>query len=434
MSRTLLHTHGARLSEDIVLAVEGVSRAARRGDPQPPRSLARLLPGVQWSVAGDRSDDEDDDDELDEMIQRRRKGVLKEVSFELAPGQGLGLVGDDATTTLLGLLIGLYPPTTGRIIVRGRIAPLLRFGQLDFSGYTGKASLKVISRFLRWPPDFLRRRWPEIVDFARLEEIDDLGLPPDSLEYSQERTKRLLLSAVMHLDASVYAVFKGFAGKDERMFERCSEVLRQRQQEGCAIVHTAGKVADVAAYCQEAILFEDGAPIMRGRLGLVASVMLERREAAKEKAAGAWRFGRGLLAAGDGGILLGRNGGKIELELDVFGTADVTLGLRLADERGRETTLEYGEVLEATPGIYRLTIVLPGALLEEGSNTATLFATRRLRPGTPEEELQSAEVLSFEVASETGDDEPTPEFGVAGDKGELANPGDVEWDVRRVED
>jgi ABC-type polysaccharide/polyol phosphate transport system ATPase subunit len=477
MSPARLHAHEVGLSENVVVAVEEVSKAAPRPDPQPPRWLARVLPGVQWSALAD-PDLEDEDDDLDEGVTRRQ-GALQPVSFELAAGQGLGLVGNgDATKTLLTLLIGLYPPSTGRIKIRGLVAPLLRFSELNFSGKNGKASLSVMSRFLHWPPDFLRNRWDEIVDFAHLEEVDELGFPPGSIEYDQARTKRLFLSAVMHLDASVYAVLRSFAGSDAVMFERCSELLEQRQREGCAIIQTGKAPADVAQYCHEAILFDEtGAPVFRGRLGAVANVMAERRAIEKRKRAFDVAV-RALLVGNDPEVVLGSQGGTIEIELDVFEAMNVVLRLRFVDSGGNELTVEYSEQVRAEPGIYRLDVAVPPGLLDDGSYTATLLASRPLprkraddeepspdgaqltlegvepRPGNggepapdgaelsadgdepspdAEEPPPAVELLSFEVSSRTGGDGSNPMFGVAAEDGDYAAPGDVEWDVRRIE-
>jgi ABC-type polysaccharide/polyol phosphate transport system ATPase subunit len=425
-----LATH-VRLEEDVLLSVEGISKAAPGPPPQPPQWMARFLPGVQWSAAGTEEDLEDDD--FDEDVDTRRSGVLEEVSFKLAPGEGLGLVGDSVTTqTLLTLVAGLYPPSTGRIAIRGRVAPLLRFSQLNFSSGSGRSSLNVTSRFLHWPPDFLRKRWDEIVDFAQLDEVDELGFPPRSVEYEEARTKRLFLSAVMHLDASVYLVLKAFAGTDTAMAERCCDVLEQRQREGCAILQTGKGPSNVSRFCGEAILFEQGEAVFRGRLGAVANVIAERR--AEERRKKEQRFAvRALLVSEDGEVpILGNEGGTVEIELDVFQNLAVRLTLRFAAEEGRDATLvEHPELFEVTPGIYRLAIQVPAGLIGDGVYTATLVAT-----GQPVEGVDgpppSIEVLSFEISSQT-DTEASPEFGVIVDGGEQANAKDVRWHVRRVE-
>jgi ABC-type polysaccharide/polyol phosphate transport system ATPase subunit len=432
MSRTWLATH-VRLQEGVLLSVDGISKAAPKPPAQPPQWMARFLPGVQWSAEGRDSGEDFEDDDLDHEAEARRAGVLQEVSFELSPGEGLGLVGDtDATQTLMVLLAGLYPPSTGRVAIRGLIAPLFRFSQLNFSGGTGKSSLQVISRFLHWPPDSLKKRWDEIVDFAHLDEVEELGFPPRSVEYEEARTKRLFLSSVMHLDASVYLVFKSFAGSDTAMAERCCDVLEQRQREGCAIVQNGKEPEQVARFCREAILFEEGEAVFRGRLGSVATLMAERRALEEQKQQQRLPV-RALLVSEDEVPILGDEGGTLEIELDVFLNLAVWLTLRFVDEEGREqVAVDSREPLDVTPGIYRVGIRVPPGLIGDGVYTATLVAT-----GGPVEGEEgpppSRELLSFEVSVQTGT-EASPEFGVIADGGDSrAEPKDVRWHVHRVE-
>jgi hypothetical protein len=240
----------------------------------------------------------------------------------------------------------------------------------------------------------------------------------------------------MHLDASVYLVKKAFAGADTAMFERCCDVLEQRQREGCAILQTGKNPEGVARFCGEAILFEEGAPTFRGRLGAVATVMAERR--AMKKREQQQRFAvRALLVSDDGEVpILGAEGGTIEIELDVFQDLAVRLALRFADDEGRhQAEADHRELFEVGPGIYRLAIQVPAGLLSDGVYTATLVATGQ--PVEDEDEPPpTIELLSFEVSSQTdteADTEAGPEFGVIVDGGEQANAKDVRWHVRRVE-
>src|SRR5262245_42646493 len=101
-----LHKH-AELPEGVLLSVEGRPKAEPRPRRQPPRWLARLLPGVQWSatVTPDTDEDVDDDEDLDSPETLGQRATLKEVSFTVSAGEGIALVGDnDATKTLLKLL------------------------------------------------------------------------------------------------------------------------------------------------------------------------------------------------------------------------------------------------------------------------------------------------------------------------------------------
>jgi ABC-type polysaccharide/polyol phosphate transport system ATPase subunit len=435
-----VHLHHTELPDDVLLRVEGLSKAAPQPGYNAPRWVSRVLPGVQWSATGQRQEDieDEEEDELDdELGEKGREGALQEMTFDLAPGEGLGLIGNErAGKTLFTLLAGIYPPSTGRVLVRGRIAPVFRYSELNFAREDTKRSIKVVSRFLGWPPDFLGSRWNEIVDFAHQEEVVDMGFVPGSIEYDAAWTKRLMLSALMHLDATVYTVVKAFAGTDLAMYERCCDVLEQRQREGCAILQVDQRLPALARFCHEAIVFEEGAPVFRGRLGDVAKFMAERREE-KKKRERVWRVPvRALLASDRGGLSFGPDGGTIPIELDVFKPLEFDIGIRFTDATGRELQIEQPDpFLAEQPGVYRVAIGVPGGLLGEGSLQATFLALRRV--GDEDIERSVQELLTFEIGSENGDGatvaEPLPAFNVLSEDDQLEpDLRDVVWDVHRV--
>src|SRR5215475_5143197 len=107
MSWTRFASH-VRLDEGVLLSVEGISKGPKKPAAQPPQWMVRFLPGVTWSAEGrDDGEDFEDDDLMEQQEETRRSGALNEVSFQLSPGDGLGLLGDtNATQILMTLLAG----------------------------------------------------------------------------------------------------------------------------------------------------------------------------------------------------------------------------------------------------------------------------------------------------------------------------------------
>jgi ABC-type polysaccharide/polyol phosphate transport system ATPase subunit len=435
MKHVSLH-HRDQLPEDVLISVQGVSKDPPLPLPVPPRWAARLLPGLQWSARsedqdGDPGDDEDDD--MDDYDPEERVGVaFKEFSFDVAPGEGVGLVGPDfqVTQALLFMIVGFRPPSTGKILIRGRVAPVFKPGALNIGGQLGKKAVVLTGRYLGWPDELFRgKKWDEIVEFARLDELTKF--PPGSVEHDGLVTRRLFQSTALHLDdATVYLVAHNFSRADPPFSERCYEVLEQRQQEGCAIIQNALEVEEVSRLCHSAIYVESGTPMMRGRLGEVAGFALQRK--AEEVKDGAKSVPiRALLLTKQ--VELGGNGGKIEIELDVF-TKDIELELAMlfVDEVGHETRIDQPEsFVAAEPGIYRLTVNVPGGVLGYSAYRAQLLATGM--NGAAEEQP----LLSFDFVSRGAGPGPAPEpdtdlEGVSDDLDVGDESRDVQWNVHRV--
>src|SRR5919198_3148118 len=174
MRRSGSRHHAHELPEGVLLSVQDVSRSVAPEIAPLPRWLARILPksGIagQTTLADDFDDEEDpDDDEEEEAVELR--STLHEISFDVRAGEGVGIVGPNqsARKALLQIIFGGIPPTTGRVLVRGRVAPLLRSDVIRYTGKEwGESAVFLAARFLHWPRGLLRERWSEILKFARL--------------------------------------------------------------------------------------------------------------------------------------------------------------------------------------------------------------------------------------------------------------------------
>jgi lipopolysaccharide transport system ATP-binding protein len=436
-------SHGleGELAAEVAISVQAVTKAAPLPLPQPPRWLGRMLPGVEMSsdprdAAGDPEDDDDGDDMDDFDPDERSAVAFKEFTFDVPPGGGLGLVGPDfeVTQSILTILAGFQPPSTGRVLVRGRIGPLLKAGQLNISNQnTGRKAVAILAGFLGWPQDMLKgEKWQQIVEFAHLEEITEFE--PGTIEYKKHSTRRLVQSAVLHLDdVGVYLVGYNFSRSSPEFEARCMEVLRQRQREGCAIIQNGVEVEDVSELCQEAVWVDAGAPLFRGRLGEVAEFAHER--ATKEEEAKPLPL-RALLSSDDE-IQIGPRGGRIEIELDVFSRKrlELSLAMQLTDDAGRETRLEQPRsAVMPKPGVYRVRVDVAGGTLGDSNYKGVLLASGANGRSEVEQSLLSFDLVSRSFGAGDPDSELEPDFPVLGDDTDEIppEPGEVRWNVRRI--
>ena len=407
MPRSLSLHHGHDLPDDVLLSVRGVSRAVGPGVPQAPRWLARVLPksglagAGAWSpeFADDEVDDEEEDDLVDDLGgEDEEPSVLKEISFDLRRGEGIGILGNDqkARRTLFRILTGAVPPSSGMALVRGRVAPVLKNDLMKLTGAeTGKQAVFVVARFLQWRRSHLRKRWDEILEFARLDELSDLE--PGKHRYAT--TTRLLLSAALHLDAEVYLIDESFH-RDRSFAERCLDMLEQRQQEGAAVIQGGWlMIENLARLCNEVLWLEDGGIAYRGRpVDVAIAVEKGRKEELHPLAVP-------VSASLDdsGPVEVDSVGATVDLELHVLRKGlNMTFTLQLTDSNGDETQFEQPESVRSDdPGLYRLRISIPGGLLADGTYEAKLLAEVGVRGSKP---APPRELLTFEIVS-TGHDE-----------------------------
>jgi ABC-type polysaccharide/polyol phosphate transport system ATPase subunit len=403
------HHHHVELPPDVLLSVQGVSRVAVSRMPEIPKWLVRVLP--KSGIAGQTSldpndliDDEDDDDALDDDDEDEFDAeplTLNEISFDVRAGEGVGIVGPNqqARKALLQILFGGIPPTTGRIVVRGRVAPLLRSDVIKYTSKEwGEKAVFLAARFLHWPQKLLHERWDEILEFAQLRELSGLG--PG--KYRQNATTRLLFSAALHMDASVYVLDHGI-DFDPDFALRCFDLIEQRQREGAAVVHGAQKmIADVSRLCGEVLWLEKDGTVIRGRPVDVAIAVqkLDRDELHP--------LSTPVLATLEEEKQPVQVPGMIEIELHTL-RKDIVFAftLELKDDAERVIEIEQPDQFEAdAAGLHHLRIRIPGDHVPDGTYRAKLIAAVGVVGAEPTGER---ELLTFELVSRNGD------MGSAGD-------------------
>jgi len=382
----------------VLLSVQGVSRIEVPRTPEIPGWLRRILP--KSGIAGqatldpdDLIDDEDDEDALDDDDDDfdAEPLTLDEISFDVRGGEGVGIVGpnQEARKVLLQILFGGLPPTTGHVLVRGLVAPLLRSDIIRYTGKEwGENAVFLAARFLHWPGGLLRERWDEIQEFAQLKELSGLG--PG--KYRQNATTRLLFSASLHMDASVYVLDHGI-DYDPDFALRCFDLIEQRQRDGAAVVHGAQKmIADVSRLCGEVIWLEKDGSAIRGRPVDVAIAVqkLEQYEVHP--------LSLPVLAALEEEKQPVETPGMIEIELHTL-RKDIVFAftLELKDEAGRIVEIEQPDQFEAdAPGLHHLRIRIPADHVPDGKYSAKLIAALGVVGSEPTGER---ELLTFDLVS-----------------------------------
>jgi ABC-type polysaccharide/polyol phosphate transport system ATPase subunit len=426
-------SHPITPSPDVLLSVQGISRAASMPTRDLPRWVKRLLPKSGLAGKGANTQDFDDaDNPDDEMLDTgwEENAALDEISFDLKGGEGLGVLGTgDARATLMRILIGALPPTTGHVVVRGRVAPLL---VRDLTRYArqevGQDAIHLVARFMHWPKALLRSRMGEIEEFARLEELDHLS----TRKRERMETLRLLLSAALHLDASVYLLDQGI-GDDPAFGLRCYDLVEQRKAEGAAIVQGAQRgIDDLTRLCDHVLWFDEGTVTHQGRPIEVAVSVHKARPQEVHPLALPMSVG---LSDGGSTVEVGPDGTNAEFDIQVFRPhLDVSFAMEFHNELGKTIRIDQpGLTYSKDPGLYRLTVFIPPGLLEDGAYRAHLVA--QLATGV--DKVDTRELLRFDVVSEgqSGSEVDAEAAFVllpAPDDEPSRTPAVAEWDVSRA--
>ena len=136
--------------------------------------------------------------------QQEEFWALKDVSFEAQEGEAVGIIGRNGAgkSTLLKILSQITPPTTGRIVMRGRVASLLEVGTGFHPELTGRENIYLNGAILGMTRREIARKFDEIVAFAEIERFLDTPVK----RYSSGMYVRLAFAVAAHLEPEILVV------------------------------------------------------------------------------------------------------------------------------------------------------------------------------------------------------------------------------------
>jgi len=188
--------------------------------------------------------------------------ALKEVSFQVNPGDFFGIIGQNGSgkSTLLQIIAGILPPTTGKIQVSGRIAALLELGAGFNPEFTGRENARLNAQILGISGAEFNRIFPEIEAFADIGHFIDQPVKT----YSSGMFVRLAFSVQACIDPDILIVDEALAVGDIFFRLKCYERLERLRKKGCTIILVTHSMDDILHYCDKVLLLNYGDPVYFG--------------------------------------------------------------------------------------------------------------------------------------------------------------------------
>lgn len=200
------------------------------------------------------------------------KRALDGVTFSVRDGERVGIIGHNGAgkSTLLRTLAGILPPTQGRSVVRGTVAPLFEFAtgfEMERTGYEN-IRIRALLQGLSW--EEVDARLPEIAAFCELG--DALNQPVRT--YSTGMFVRLAFSTATAIDPDVLLIDEAFGAGDQHFSAKASERMRRLMAKGRVLVFTSHNLDLVRSLCDRIIWLREGRIVEDGPASTIVPLYL----------------------------------------------------------------------------------------------------------------------------------------------------------------
>ena len=184
--------------------------------------------------------------------------ALKDVSFDVQPGEVVGIIGRNGAgkSTLLKILSRIVEPTTGEIRLRGRVASLLEVGTGFHPELTGRENIYLNGSILGMKKREIDRKFDEIVDFAEVEKFLDTPVK----RYSSGMYVRLAFAVAAHLDPEILIVDEVLAVGDAEFQKKCLGKMKEVSTgTGRTVLFVSHNMPAVQSLCDTGVYLQSGA-------------------------------------------------------------------------------------------------------------------------------------------------------------------------------
>jgi lipopolysaccharide transport system ATP-binding protein len=211
---------------------------------------------------------------------RQNFRALNDVSFEVDPGESLGIIGRNGAgkSTLLKILSGITPPTSGKLICRGRIASLLEVGTGFHPELTGRENIFMNGSILGMRKFEINRHFDEIVDFSGVENFLDTPLK----RYSSGMQLRLAFAVAAHLEPEILVIDEVLAVGDAEFQKKCLGKMNEVSKSGRTILFVSHDLSAVSTLTTRAIFLEKGVVRSIDKTPVVISQYTSRMESGSQ--------------------------------------------------------------------------------------------------------------------------------------------------------
>lgn len=194
----------------------------------------------------------------------RKFSALTGISFDITGGETVGIIGKNGSgkSTILKLIAGVTYPTTGKVHIEGKVAPLIELGAGFHYELSGFENIFLNAAILGMHKKEIEAKVEEIIEFSELAEFIHTPVK----KYSSGMYMRLGFSIAINTDSPILLIDEVLAVGDAAFQKKCLDKLKEIKSTGNrTVVFVSHDEEAVKSFCDRAILLNHGKIIEDGK-------------------------------------------------------------------------------------------------------------------------------------------------------------------------
>ncbi len=195
-------------------------------------------------------------------ISYREFRALDDVSFHIDRGQVCGIIGRNGAgkSTLLKIISGVLAPTSGKVTVKGNIAPMLELGAGFDQDLSARENIYLNGAILGYTKEFIDSKYEDIVNFSELHDFMDNPIRT----YSSGMMMRLAFSIATLVEPEILIVDEILSVGDASFAEKSNKRMQELMSGGTTVLMVSHVLEQIREMCDRVIWIEKGRIVMDG--------------------------------------------------------------------------------------------------------------------------------------------------------------------------
>lgn len=192
---------------------------------------------------------------LEKRLTYEELTVLENISFSVKKGEVLGIMGRNGAgkSTLLKIIAGVLKPTSGKVVVKGNIVPMLELGSGFDMELSGRENIYLNGAILGYSKEFLDEKYKEILDFSELGDFIEMPIR----NYSSGMLMRLAFSIATVVEPEILIVDEILAVGDEGFQNKSRARMMELMGGGTTVLFVSHSIKQMRQMCDRIIWLED---------------------------------------------------------------------------------------------------------------------------------------------------------------------------------